>query len=128
SHGRGWLCSRHCARGPRYQRRSTTQRSCALADSEPAREACGARSLAGDARARPMSANRAEPSLELGVIGNSVLSALIDARGRIFCCCEPRRDGHRIFCSLLGGARGAEAGFLDLEIDEFASTEQHYLS
>jgi GH15 family glucan-1,4-alpha-glucosidase len=74
-----------------------------------------------------MSDNRSEPSLELGVVGNSVLSALIDARGRIVWCCYPRLDGDPIFCSLLDGARGAEAGFLDLEIDEFASTEQHYV-
>jgi GH15 family glucan-1,4-alpha-glucosidase len=74
-----------------------------------------------------MSVDRLEPSLELGVIGNSVLSALIDPRGRIVWSCYPRLDGDPIFCSLLDGARGAEAGFLDLEIDELASTEQHYL-
>ena len=72
-----------------------------------------------------MSGNRPRVSLELGVVGNSVLSALIDAAGRIVWCCFPRLDGDPIFCSLLDGE--PEAGFFEIEVDALASTEQHYL-
>jgi GH15 family glucan-1,4-alpha-glucosidase len=74
-----------------------------------------------------MTGNRLKPSLELGVVGNSVLSALIDSLGRIVWCCYPRLDGDPIFCSLLDGAGETDSGFLDIEIDEPASAEQHYL-
>ena len=74
-----------------------------------------------------MSAARPGPSLELGVVGNSVLSALIDAAGRIVWCCFPRLDADPIFCSLLDGADETESGFLDIEVDKLATAEQHYL-
>ncbi len=74
-----------------------------------------------------MSADRGVASLELGVIGNSVLSALVDPLGRIVWCCFPRLDGDPIFCSLLHGASNAETGFLDLELDDFARSDQHYV-
>jgi len=70
---------------------------------------------------------RAESSLQLGVIGNSVLSALIDRHARIVWCCYPRLDADPIFCSLLDGGYDASSGFLDIEIEGLARTEQHYL-
>lgn len=40
-------------------------------------------------------------SLELGVIGNCQVSALIDRSGRYVWACLPRLDGDPVFCSLL---------------------------
>jgi len=42
-------------------------------------------------------------NLELGVIGNGTLAALIDPAGTILWCGFPRLDGDPIFCALLGG-------------------------
>ena len=49
--------------------------------------------------------NPTHPScnLELGVIGNGTLAALIDPAGTILWCGFPRLDGDPIFCALLGG-------------------------
>ena len=43
--------------------------------------------------------------LNLAVIGNCTLGALIDRRGR-YVCCYPRLDGDPIFCNLLRDAAG----------------------
>jgi GH15 family glucan-1,4-alpha-glucosidase len=74
-----------------------------------------------------MSDKRAKQSLELGVVGNSVLSALIDEMGRIVWCCFPRLDGDPIFCSLLDGKSETTAGFFDIEIEGVATSDQSYL-
>ena len=41
--------------------------------------------------------------LDLGVIGNSVVAALVDRVGRIVWMCYPRLDGDPVFCGLLDG-------------------------
>jgi len=66
------------------------------------------------------------PSLELGLIGNCRISALIDRRGRIAWCCFPRLDADPVFSSLVDGET-PESGFFDIELLGFASTEQYYL-
>jgi len=43
------------------------------------------------------------PSLELAVIGNSRIGALIDAAGDVVWMCVPRFDGDPVFCALLDG-------------------------
>ena len=53
---------------------------------------------------------RPEPSLDLAVIGNGMLAALIDRSARIVWSCFPRFDGDPVFCSLLGGAGDDERG------------------
>jgi len=75
-----------------------------------------------------VSAKPLMPSLDLGVVGNSVLSALVDAWGRIVWCCFPRLDGDPVFCSLLDGERREEAGFLDTEIEALAASDQRYVA
>jgi hypothetical protein len=42
-------------------------------------------------------------SLDLGVIGNSNVAALIDRGGRVVWMSWPRIDGDPVFCSLLDG-------------------------
>jgi GH15 family glucan-1,4-alpha-glucosidase len=67
--------------------------------------------------------------LELGVIGNCMISALIDRMGRIVWCCMPRFDGDPIFCSLVDGdGEEVQEGFFDVLIDDFSHSEQHYES
>ena len=65
-------------------------------------------------------------SLDLAVIGNSNIAALIDLRGRIVWTCWPRIDGDPVFCSLLDG-ENPESGFFAIEFEEEgATTEQSY--
>ena len=60
-------------------------------------------------------------SLDLALIGNCAVSALIDKRGAIVWCCAPRFDGDPIFHSLLGGADGAQQdGVFAIELEGFA--------
>jgi len=73
-----------------------------------------------------MSADPTPCSLDIGVIGNSVLSALIDRQGRIAWCCYPRLDGDPVFCALLDHGKAAASGFFDIEVDDLAASEQHY--
>ena len=52
-------------------------------------------------------------SLELGLIGNCRIGALIDERGEIVWSCLPRFDGDPVFCSLLNEHPDGEgAGYL----------------
>jgi len=69
-------------------------------------------------------------NLNLGVIGNCTLGALIDRKGRICWSCFPRFDGDPMFNSLLndgGDGEEPETGFFDFELENFARSEQHYL-
>src|SRR6187549_489407 len=51
-------------------------------------------------------------SLDLAIIGNGRIAALIDASGSIVWCCLPRFDGDPVFCSLLeGGNPGSPGAF-----------------
>lgn len=67
-------------------------------------------------------------NLDLGIIGNSTFSALVDRMGRIVWSCLPRFDGDPVFCSLLMGEREqATSGFFDVLIEDFSHSTQHYL-
>ena len=66
------------------------------------------------------------PSLDLGVIGNGVVAALIDRRGRIVWHCLPRFDGDPVFCSLLNG-EDPDEGFAEVVLENFADAQQAYL-
>jgi GH15 family glucan-1,4-alpha-glucosidase len=71
----------------------------------------------------------ADPSnatLDLGVIGNGTLGALIDARGRIVWCCVPAMDGDPVFCALLSPTLG-DAGFFDVLLEGESARTQHYI-
>ena len=64
-------------------------------------------------------------NLDLAVIGNSIIGALIDTKGRIAWCCFPRFDGDPVFCSLLSGHE-ADTGFFDIEVNDLVASEQVY--
>jgi GH15 family glucan-1,4-alpha-glucosidase len=67
-------------------------------------------------------------NLDLAVIGNSIMGALIDRRGRIVWCCYPRFDADPVFCHLLDGSKNdAEAvGFADVVLEDLAECSQSY--
>ncbi|HET7793042.1 MAG TPA: glycoside hydrolase family 15 protein [Rhizobacter sp.] len=66
-------------------------------------------------------------SLDLGVIGNCAVSALVDTQGRIGWCCWPRFDGDPIFHSLLNSTEAlADAGSFSIELEKLARSEQAY--
>jgi hypothetical protein len=65
------------------------------------------------------------PSLDLAVIGNSNIAALIDRNGRIVWGCWPHIDGDPLFCALVDGDE-PEDGFFSISFDEPSTAEQNY--
>jgi len=67
-------------------------------------------------------------SLDLGLIGNCRIGALIDVSGEIVWSCMPRFDGDPIFCSLLKEHGPGEGfGYGAIELVDVAASEQAYL-
>jgi GH15 family glucan-1,4-alpha-glucosidase len=68
-----------------------------------------------------------EASLQLAMIGNCAISALIDTRARIVWCCMPRFDGDPVFCALLDSAGGSVLdGTMSVELEGSCRSEQNY--
>jgi len=68
-------------------------------------------------------------SLDLALIGNSSVAALIDSAGTIVWSCLPRFDSDAVFCALLRGERKPDdCGFFEVELVDFARSEQAYIS
>jgi GH15 family glucan-1,4-alpha-glucosidase len=66
-------------------------------------------------------------SLDVALIGNCAISALIDKRGAIVWCCTPRFDGDPVFYALLDSAQGLpQDGTCTVELEGFARSEQEY--
>ncbi|OYV92304.1 MAG: hypothetical protein B7Z68_10365, partial [Acidobacteria bacterium 21-70-11] len=65
-------------------------------------------------------------NLELGMVGNCNISALVDPQGRIVWSCMPRFDGDPVFCALLANDDKGRGAFA-IELQGFAHSEQHYL-
>jgi GH15 family glucan-1,4-alpha-glucosidase len=61
-------------------------------------------------------------SLDLALVGNGTIGALIDPSGEIVWGCFPRFDGDPTFCSLLGGS-----GSFAIELADVTRREQEYL-
>jgi hypothetical protein len=70
-------------------------------------------------------------SLDLALIGNGSIGALIDAEARVAWCCFPRFDGDPVFCSLLDGEPRPEKpdrpGTFTIELIGVSRSEQQYL-
>jgi GH15 family glucan-1,4-alpha-glucosidase len=67
--------------------------------------------------------------LDLGLIGNCAIGALIDRQARIVWCCWPRLDGDPVFNALLNqDAEGglAERGFFAVDLEGLKQTRQRY--
>ena len=64
-------------------------------------------------------------NLDLALIGNCSVGALIDQRGTIVWSCFPRFDGDPVFCSLL--REQEDYGFFAIDLVDRERVEQHYL-
>lgn len=64
--------------------------------------------------------------LDLAVIGNANVAAILDARGRHVWFCFPRLDGDPLFSALVDGP-DPEHGFMDLVLARQVRAEQRYL-
>ncbi|WP_296446617.1 glycoside hydrolase family 15 protein [Rhodoferax sp. UBA5149] len=64
-------------------------------------------------------------TLDLALIGNCTVGALVDARANITWGCFPRFDGDPVFCALL--KESDDYGFFAVELADCERTEQHYL-
>ena len=70
----------------------------------------------------------APPTLDLALIGNCCISALIDGRGRIVWSCFPRFDGDPVFHALLGGPTESDGdGMFEIELDDAVEFTQSYI-
>ena len=49
--------------------------------------------------------NRSTKGLDLAVVGNSRIGALIDTDASVVWMCIPRFDGNPVYCSLLASTR-----------------------
>ncbi|SIP88679.1 Glucoamylase (glucan-1,4-alpha-glucosidase), GH15 family [Paracoccus thiocyanatus] len=65
-------------------------------------------------------------TLDLGVIGNSAVAALIDPAGTLNWMCLPRLDGDPVFCALLGPPGEPGEGAWSLRLCDQVSTSQRY--
>ncbi|HEY6090022.1 MAG TPA: trehalase-like domain-containing protein, partial [Gemmatimonadaceae bacterium] len=66
-------------------------------------------------------------SLDLALVGNGAIAALIDSRGTVVWCCFPRFDGDPVFGSLLGSDSQSEsAGSFAIELVGAVRIEQQY--
>jgi GH15 family glucan-1,4-alpha-glucosidase len=66
-------------------------------------------------------------SLDLGVTGNCIISALVDREARVVWSCLPRLDGDPVFHSLIGEGNSGEArGFWSVELAGLERSEQEY--
>ena len=68
-------------------------------------------------------------SLDLALVGNGTLSALVDEKASIVWCCFPRLDGDPVFCSLLAGTDTAQnPRRFRIELAGVVKSEQEYLA
>ncbi len=67
------------------------------------------------------------PSLDLALIGNCTVSALVDPMASIVWCCLPRFDGEPVFNRLLQGPESpSDQGVMAVILDKFVSSQQAY--
>jgi GH15 family glucan-1,4-alpha-glucosidase len=67
-------------------------------------------------------------NLDLALIGNCQIAALIDARARIVWACLPRPDADPVFCALLNRDGGDSAsGVFAVDLKDAAKFERRYL-
>ena len=70
--------------------------------------------------------NTRSASLDLALIGNCAISALVDRGGAIVWSCMPRFDGDPVFHALLDSADGLpKEGSLLVELEGLERVEQH---
>jgi len=76
---------------------------------------------------KPAPPARPRASLDLALIGNCTVGALLDATGSIVWCCMPRFDSPPVFDALLHSPDGLPLdGTLSVELEDLARAEQAY--
>jgi GH15 family glucan-1,4-alpha-glucosidase len=66
--------------------------------------------------------------LELALIGNGTIAALVNPVGEIVWGCVPRLDGNPVFCSLLRERGGSsDFGYFTIDLIDFDRAEQAYI-
>ncbi|CAG1015204.1 MAG: glycoside hydrolase family 15 protein [Rhizobiaceae bacterium] len=69
-----------------------------------------------------------QSNLDLGVIGNAAVAALVDRNASIVWMCAPRMDGDPVFCRLLrGDADDPRVGAWSIRVEGLARSEQAYV-
>ena len=63
--------------------------------------------------------------LDLAVIGNNRIAALLDTKARLVWWCFPRLDSDPVFCRLIAGDE--EKGFSDVVLKDFVKSESRYV-
>ena len=68
-------------------------------------------------------------TLDLALVGNGTIGALVQSDARICWCCFPRFDGDPVFCSLLRSERSGDEDFGHFSVDlvNAVRTEQQYV-
>ena len=67
-------------------------------------------------------------NLDLALIGNCTIGALIDRHAELVWACFPRFDADPMFCSLLQGERGPDdGGYWAIDLLDCEQSEQYYL-
>lgn len=70
---------------------------------------------------------KAERNLELALIGNCTIGALVDQKAEVVWCCMPRFDGDPIFSSLLKTDDSENLiGTYAIDVENFKYSEQYY--
>ena len=67
-------------------------------------------------------------SLDLGVTGNCIISALIDREARVVWSCLPRLDGDPVFHALVDDGAASGRGYWSIELAGFERSEQEYVA
>ena len=65
-------------------------------------------------------------NLDLGLIGNGAISALLTPHGRILWSCMPRFDSDPVFSALLGDSEGSRGAF-SIDVENLVRSEQRYI-
>ncbi|UDF35619.1 UNVERIFIED_ORG: glycoside hydrolase family 15 protein [Shinella sp. XGS7] len=77
---------------------------------------------------KPTMTPQAAASLDLALIGNCAINALVDAQARIVWCCMPRPDADPLFHALLDSPEGIQhEGFFAIELEGQVRSHQHYV-
>ncbi len=64
--------------------------------------------------------------LDLAVIGNNRIAALLDTKARLVWWCFPRLDSDPVFCRLIAGDE--EKGFFDIALTGFVQSQSEYVN
>jgi GH15 family glucan-1,4-alpha-glucosidase len=73
-----------------------------------------------------MTMPRSRGSLDLAIIGNGTVAALVDDRGRYVWSCLPNLAADPAFCSLVEPTT-EDQGYFDVELDGLTVARQHYV-